>query len=101
MRVISQLSVAVFLLAAGHVCSQQIMDGSSEPSNNLLAKQLAAALVGKTVDPFSAQFVQIIPKGADVCGLVNLKNQNGGYTGFQPFLFSQGQMFLNQTTPCR
>lgn len=78
--------------------AQQVMDGSAPDG---MATEMAGALVGKATDPYSAQFTQMKKKGEDVCGLVNLRNQNGGYTGFQPFLFSQGQMFLNQTTPCR
>jgi hypothetical protein len=81
--------------------AQQIMDETGGAAGDIFAKQMADALIGKANDPYSAQFARIKIQGDDVCGLVNLKNQNGGYTGFQPFLFSQGQMFLNQTTPCR
>lgn len=80
--------------------AQQIMD-QGVTGKDSLAQEMSDALIGKTFDPYSAQFAKLKIKDDEVCGLVNLKNQNGGYIGFQPFLFSQGQMFLNQTTPCR
>lgn len=91
------LMVASIALPAG---AQQIMDQGITGKDSL-AQEMSDALIGKTFDPYSAQFAKLKVNADEVCGLVNLKNQNGGYIGFQPFLFSQGQMFLNQTTPCR
>lgn len=93
------ISGAVFLALAMPV-SAQVMDDSGGQTSDALARNMSLALVGKTFDPFSALFIQIKQKGDDICGQVNLKNQMGAYTGFSPFLFSGGQMFLNQTTPC-
>ncbi|NKM69162.1 hypothetical protein [Rhizobium laguerreae] len=92
------LAMILAIAIAAPLQAQQIMDGSA--ADQELSKQMAEALIGKATDPYSAQFAKLKQKGADVCGLINLKNQNGGYTGFHPFLFSQGQMFLDQTTPC-
>ena len=50
-----------------------------------------AAVVAKLIDPNSAQFtdVRVMTKNGRqfVCGLVDAKNQKGGYDGAKPFVY--------------
>jgi hypothetical protein len=98
------MKTILMLMVAGLVATplqaQQVMDGRGKGDETAFAKLVAEALIGKTNGPYSAQLAKLKQKGDDVCGLVNLKGASGGYVGFRPFLFSQGQVFLDQTTPC-
>lgn len=84
--------------------AQQVMDHSMNSSDSR-AEMIANALVGKTPDPFSVQIIRIrdSAKEGDVfCGLINLKNGNGAYVGFQPFTFDieLETIFLNTDSRC-
>jgi len=78
-------------LAANAATAQQVMDDSAKALDAKLTKAIFAALISETRDPFSAQIVDLkIAKGRPelVCGMINLKNSLGAYTGFQPFGFN-------------
>lgn len=97
--------IAAFLLLASTANAQQVMDGSDKAFKEPLAATVVGLLVGKTLDPYSAQIIRLRPSrdaaSGDVCGLVNLKNQYGGYGGFQPFMVSAGNIFLQDAAQCR
>ena len=45
-------------------------------------------------DPESTQFKDFTVKKYLSCGLINSKNSFGGFTGFERFVFDNGQIFL-------
>jgi len=51
-------------------------------------------------DPDSAMFQDDrVITGGTVCGEVNAKNSLGGYIGFRPYIFSDGQSMIDQGEP--
>jgi hypothetical protein len=85
--------------------AQQVMDGSDSAYDESIAADIAGSLIGSANDPYSAQIAKLhASSGSDdvVCGLVNLKNSSGGYTGFQPFYFNikSKSIDLRQSSGC-
>ena len=81
----------LFLMAfavAGSASAQQIMDGSGKNISEEVKSKLFTALTSVVADPFSAQIVGL-KKAKNrpelICGIVNLKNSYGAYTGFRGF----------------
>jgi hypothetical protein len=93
--------VAAVVALAGQAIAQQVMDDSDDVISNSDLTVLAAKLVDKTPDPYAAQFIKLRRIAGGACGLVNLKNQYGGYTGFQPFMVLNDTLFLQDTSQCR
>lgn len=96
---ILMMSCAVPSLAA----AQQVMDGSDKGLEEVPGI-LVKGLVPQVADPYSAQIIGIrksMRNPDDVCGYVNVKNQNGGYTGFQPFLISGGNVLIKGVSSCQ
>jgi len=52
------------------------------------------AVSARLIDPESAQFRQLRVDANLVCGEVNARNRLGGYTGFEPFVISHGDVVL-------
>lgn len=57
-------------------------------------EQAKEAVAAELRDPQSAQFrnVKICPSGKIVAGDVNAKNAFGGYAGFEPFFYADGEV---------
>lgn len=56
-------------------------------------KQRAIAAVSESlVDPESAKFRNVRTVGDAVCGEVNARNRMGGYGGFSPFVYRNGEI---------
>ena len=84
-------SVIGLLLTATTAFAQQVVDDTGSQYGEKIAEEIASALIGSANDPYSAQIARLKPStGSEdvICGLVNLKNGSGGYTGFQPFYFN-------------
>lgn len=85
---------------------QQVMDKSALSFENGLVAEMTFSLIGKTPDPFSSQFV-LLRAATDhahmICGLVNVKGSNGGYVGFQPFVYNSKSksVTLSQSAYCK
>lgn len=79
------------LVISAPVSAQQVMDDSGVPYGDEIAKSIAASLIGTANDPYSAQITRLKPSSGSedvICGLINLRNSSGGYSGFQPFYFN-------------
>lgn len=90
----SMIATAATLAWVGGPGAAQTKGGLIEAPALLKAK---AAVVKILTDPESARFQSLTAKtGTDwadrpipiVCGLINAKNQFGGYGGFRPFIYS-------------
>lgn len=46
------------------------------------------------VDPESAQFSEVVTENGVTCGVVNSKNQMGGYTGQRTFIIRDGRVLF-------
>lgn len=98
---LKQAAFVMALLVGGAANAQQIMDGSGSAVGDDIKKSVFAALVGAANDPYSAQIADLkFSKSRPelVCGMVNLKNGYGGYTGFKPFGFNTkyGNLLVDQ-----
>ncbi|HEY0120545.1 MAG TPA: hypothetical protein VGC14_02090 [Rhizobium sp.] len=81
-----------FLAASSSVEAQQIMDGSTYNVSTELLADAFAQLISTTPDPYAAQLIGLKYGGDDgnvVCGMINLKGDNGAYQGFKPFSFDK------------
>jgi hypothetical protein len=93
-------------LLAGPATAQTILDRSLTESDSQLLAGIVAALIAETSDPYSAQIIRLraYTKEADLfCGLINLKNGSGGYTGFSPFSFydrEEPKIYLRLVDAC-
>jgi hypothetical protein len=95
-------AVAMMAMAPG-ASAQQVMDGSDKAVTPADISALMDQLIGKTGDPYAAQLIKLHHSPADpanLCGFVNLKNSNGGYTGFQPFMIYGGNLILQSADQC-
>lgn len=84
--------------------AQQVMDGSDKQFPSGTVQQIVSKLMKITKDPFSAQIAGLHPSKsdpADICGVVNLKNGYGAYTGFEPFILYGGTLYLQTSDQCR
>lgn len=96
----------VFLVAAGSSAvssanAQQIMDGSGKSIDDQVKSAVVTAFTSATADPFSAQIIELkVSKNRPelICGMVNMKNTFGAYTGFLPFGFNTqyNNLLMNQ-----
>lgn len=100
----STLFAVIVTTIAGNAAAAEIMDGSGADLPSDIADQIVTSLLSLTTDPYSAQIIRV-HRGANnkICAYVNLKNQSGGYVGFQPFYMSasskKGQ--LQSTSGCK
>ncbi len=93
--------LGMILLTAVSANAQQIMDGSEKNIDEKMKGAIFAAFISAAADPFSAQIIGLKPAKSRpelICGMVNLKNSYGSYTGFQPFGFNAqySNLLLNQ-----
>ncbi|MEZ2220735.1 hypothetical protein [Rhizobium sp. RCC_161_2] len=68
--------------------AQQVVDGSDKNLDQGVIKSIFSSLRSVVADPFSAQIAdlkQAKNRPELYCGLINLKNGFGAYTGFQAF----------------
>jgi hypothetical protein len=70
-----------------------VIDGSDETLPDGIVTEVIVGLAETFADPSSAQFHSLQMNGQpksiqSLCGFVNLKNQMGGYVGFQPFVYT-------------
>lgn len=88
-----QLLLAIVLMNAflsDGAYAQTVMDQSDKSMDAKTVKEMLSAFTLKFPDPYAAQVIrlrQAKPGYADICGLVNTKNQYGAYTGFKPFRY--------------
>lgn len=89
-------------LIAGPSFGQQIMDGS-DGNDTGMVRAITAQLVATVADPYTAQIRDLrrLDDGKDICGVVNLKNKAGAYTGFQPFIIYSGTLYLQESDQCK
>lgn len=90
------------------ICSLTLLSALPAAADTATPQEIAtaqAAISRQLADPGSAQFKittirHIGSAGAVVfCGLVNAKNQFGGYTGFRPFVLFGGDLTINDGRP--
>jgi hypothetical protein len=91
----------IFLVVAGSANAQQIMDGSGKSIDDKVKSAIFTAFTSAAADPFTAQIIELkVAKNRPelICGMVNLKNSFGAYTGFQPFGFNTqyNNLLVNQ-----
>lgn len=70
-----------------------VIDGSDKTLPDGIMTEVIVGLAKTFADPTSAQFHSLQMNGQpksieSLCGFVNLKNQIGGYVGFQPFVYT-------------
>lgn len=95
------IAAAAMGFVATTCLAQTVMDGKLEHDPDAMAI-IETALLLTTPDPLSAQLMKMRRLPDDtVCGLVNLKNEYGGYSGFQPFAIINGKFMLQDTSQCR
>lgn len=91
------LLLALLPALATPAAAQQVMDESDKSVPAGIIKIIKDGLIPTTPDPFASQIIKLhesVRKPGDFCGLINLKNRNGGYEGFEPFMISSGRVFL-------
>lgn len=96
-----QIFVVGTLLASSAAFAQEAMDDSAKNMAPEEAQEITKLLIEKTSDPYSAQIIRVRQIENGACGLINLKNQYGGFTGFQPFMILNHVLFLQDTSQCR
>lgn len=89
------LIFAIAMLDASALSAQSLIDGEYPKNAPISFKQLHRSVSEVLNDPSSAQYKEIhLPAGreksGDLCGLVNAKNQMGGYGPFMPFQYVGG-----------
>lgn len=67
--------------------SQEFKDSSQSKLTDDDLELLKDALVLTVADPYATQIIKVRKTTDGFCGLLNSKNQYGGYTGFKPFKF--------------
>ena len=91
------------LLAVSPAMAFTIMDGSEKGIDQTTMAALSDVVLVQLSDPASVQLAKLYqPQPGVVCGLLNAKNQMGGYAGFTPFKFfsSRGKMYLGDAARC-
>lgn len=102
MRRLIFLLAMVGMAAAAH--AQQVVDGSDKDFDYPVAKKIAENLDRVTADPYSVQIKGLRKSSSDpqdVCGMINMKNGFGAYSGFQPFIIYAGTFYLQSADQCR
>jgi hypothetical protein len=97
------IGIALVAFAGGRVVSNQMPQATPviqvvESASVPMEEMINAIAQRQFFDPQSAQFTNLTPVTTPqgkpfMCGLVNLKNRVGGYTGQNPFTYSiEGNM---------
>ncbi len=93
------MAVAAFGVFSSTTCAQTIVDQSDRNLAEEVLVDVVTAVSAGMFDPLSAQFAAlqhspVEPVSHVVCGLVNGKNLDGAYTGFQIFAYDPKSSIL-------